>query len=160
MKIEIKTPNWEPKAEHLRRLVPDYFQPARNAATLKVAQTAQDKLKEEGRPSTSPVQWDSERQRRAFFATNGFGGGIPHRRTGEYQDGWKIEPLDNRVRLYNDTPGAVHVSGGFTGLIQSSIHKGRWVLAKPIVGEMLNSVKDAQTEAIRQAILDFYADQP
>lgn len=29
-----------------------------------------------------PIRWTSERQRRAFFATDGFGRGIPTRRTG------------------------------------------------------------------------------
>jgi hypothetical protein len=29
-----------------------------------------------------PIQWTSEKQRRAYFATNGFGAGIPYRRTG------------------------------------------------------------------------------
>lgn len=30
-----------------------------------------------------PIQWTSEKQRRAYFATNGFGAGIPYKRTGE-----------------------------------------------------------------------------
>ena len=29
-----------------------------------------------------PVRWDSEKQRRAYFATNGCGKRIPYRRTG------------------------------------------------------------------------------
>lgn len=35
-----------------------------------------------------PLRWKSERQRRAFFATNGFGGGIPHIRTGALEAAW------------------------------------------------------------------------
>ncbi len=31
--------------------------------------------------SDAPFVWSSERQRRAYFATNGFGGGIPYSRT-------------------------------------------------------------------------------
>ena len=30
-----------------------------------------------------PIEWETERQRRAFFATDGFGGGIPSKRSGE-----------------------------------------------------------------------------
>lgn len=31
--------------------------------------------------SSAPFVWSSEKQRRAYFATNGFGGGIPYQRT-------------------------------------------------------------------------------
>jgi hypothetical protein len=34
-------------------------------------------------PVKYPIRWTSERQRRAFFATNGFGRGIPTKRTGD-----------------------------------------------------------------------------
>jgi len=37
-----------------------------------------------------PIQWTSEKQRRAFFATKGFGRGIPTKRTGKLQASWKI----------------------------------------------------------------------
>ena len=36
----------------------------------------------------NPYQWQSEKQRRAFFATDGFGGGIPYKRTGNLSAGW------------------------------------------------------------------------
>jgi hypothetical protein len=38
-----------------------------------------------------PIQWKSERQRRAFFATDGFGRGIPTKRTGTVQEGWAMK---------------------------------------------------------------------
>jgi hypothetical protein len=49
-----------------------------------------------GRPY--PLPWTSERQRRAFFATNGFGGGIPHRRRrpSQVQQGWRTEYIQDR----------------------------------------------------------------
>lgn len=37
-----------------------------------------------------PIRWASERQRRAFFASNGFGRGIPTQRTNVLKDGWKL----------------------------------------------------------------------
>ena len=37
-----------------------------------------------------PIEWTSERQRRAFFATNGFGRGIPTKRTGKLQGAWRV----------------------------------------------------------------------
>lgn len=42
-------------------------------------------------PPRYPIRWTSKRQRRAFFATNGFGRGIPTRRTGAIAAGWKAE---------------------------------------------------------------------
>lgn len=35
-------------------------------------------------------EWESEKQRRAFFATDGFGKGIPYSRTGAYARGWDV----------------------------------------------------------------------
>lgn len=43
-----------------------------------------------------PIRWTSEKQRKAFFASNGFGRGIPTQRTNALKDGWK---------LVNDTTG-------------------------------------------------------
>jgi len=36
-----------------------------------------------------PIAWTSERQRRAYFASNGFGHGIPYRRTGGATKAWR-----------------------------------------------------------------------
>lgn len=36
------------------------------------------------------IEWTTERQRRAYFATNGFGRGIPSRRTGGATLQWKV----------------------------------------------------------------------
>lgn len=65
-----------------------------------------------------PIQWQSERQRRAFFATNGFGAGIPYRRTDDYINAWDIElrkTSDNRIDwiISNDDPKARYVGGSF-----------------------------------------------
>ncbi len=40
-------------------------------------------------PVRSPLRWTSERQRRAFFASEGFGRGIPTRRSGTLTRGWR-----------------------------------------------------------------------
>ena len=45
--------------------------------------------KEPGKPSY-PIAWQTERQRRAYFATNGFGAGIPYRRTHALAQGWRL----------------------------------------------------------------------
>lgn len=36
-------------------------------------------------------RWQSDRQRRAYFATNGFGAGIPYQPTGRLTKGWDVE---------------------------------------------------------------------
>jgi hypothetical protein len=53
-----------------------------------------------------PIQWASDKQRRAFFATNGFGGGIPYRRTRNLQKSW--------VFAIDDYPNGAEVSIGNT----------------------------------------------
>jgi hypothetical protein len=37
-----------------------------------------------------PIRWSSERQRRAFFASNGFGRGIPTKRSHAMSQAWQV----------------------------------------------------------------------
>ncbi len=57
----------------------------------------------------NPYQWDSEKQRRAYFASNGFGGGIPYRRTQNLARGWKAEGKGVDQVVTNDVPYAKYV---------------------------------------------------
>lgn len=62
----------------------------------------------------NPYVWESEKQRRAYFATNGFGGGIPYQRTGTLKDAWKYTAQNSNwtmVKLENPTPYAKYVQG-------------------------------------------------
>jgi hypothetical protein len=43
-----------------------------------------------GKKGQSVLRWKSERQRRAYFASNGFGGGIPYRRNHRVARGWRV----------------------------------------------------------------------
>jgi len=43
----------------------------------------------------NPFKWTSDRQRRAFFATDGFGGGIPTTRTHEGVNSWTMTEKDS-----------------------------------------------------------------
>ncbi len=45
---------------------------------------------------TYPLRWKSEKQRRAFFATNGFGNGIPYQRTGKLNAGWDVTSVETQ----------------------------------------------------------------
>lgn len=62
----------------------------------------------------NPYQWQSEKQRRAFFATDGFGGGIPYKRTGNLSAGWVYSSTDSNwtsVKIENIESYAGFVMG-------------------------------------------------
>lgn len=62
-----------------------------------------------------PIQWQSKKQRRAFFATNGFGRGIGAKRTGRLKAGWQVKlrygSNEGFLTLKNDVKYAWYVSG-------------------------------------------------
>ena len=58
-----------------------------------------------------PIEWTSDKQRRAFFATNGFGKGIPYRRTGKLQAAWVVEVRGNAIVVENKSAIAKYVVG-------------------------------------------------
>lgn len=108
-----------------------------NADIQLVLEAAQQELAQPGNPITYPVQWDSERQRRAYFATNGFGGGIPSKRTGDYNAGWSVKQTGTgtarEFTLSNKVPYAKYVGGTAYGKGQSRIHRGRWMIVQDVV---------------------------
>lgn len=66
-------------------------------------------------PVKRPFKWQSDRQRRAYFATNGFGHGIPYVRTNALRDSWSVRvrsKLDSSIyTVENDTDYADFVMG-------------------------------------------------
>lgn len=115
---------------------------------LATAQRVQRRMQQPGQPVTYPIQWDSVRQRRAFFASNGFGHGIPYRRQGRYEQGWKLKTNPNGVELQNRTQAARFVAGLRSGRDisrgkkQSNIHRGRWPLFRTVADEELRKLLD------------------
>ena len=90
------------------------------------AKRVQKRMNVEGDEITYPVQWDSAKQRRAFFATNGFGKGIPYQRTFASASTWQVQTFASGVSL-----SAPHPAGAVSGMPnrnfwQSRIHRGRW----------------------------------
>ena len=69
----------------------------------------------------APFEWSSEKQRRAFFATDGFGRGIPTIRTFELARSGKFAVVKKFKSLYitytNNTPYFKWVQGQFTQII-------------------------------------------
>ena len=64
------------------RRLGDYFARLSDRRVREAVEGAREELSIPAPEPTYPIQWDSERQRRAFFATDGFGRGIPTERTG------------------------------------------------------------------------------
>lgn len=94
------------------------------AVLQETARNVKTRMSETGSPSTSPVAWDSEKQRRAFFASDGFGQGIPYHRTGAYERSWTVKKETSGAVLMAPSPAAA--IGGFPAGWQSSIHRDRW----------------------------------
>lgn len=71
------------------------------------------------------LEWTSERQRRAYWASNGFGAGIPFQRSGKIPNAWAI---DGRARaggyditVQNTAPGAKFVYGSLAISIPQAV---------------------------------------
>ncbi len=62
-----------------------------------------------------PIQWASEKQRRAYFATNGFGKGIPYKRSGKQSRSWEVKYIftqaDGILTLESSSPVTPFVQG-------------------------------------------------
>jgi hypothetical protein len=70
-------------------------------------------------PVVYPIEWTSEKQRKAFFASNGFGRGIPTKRTAALNEGWlsvstTIPGLGTNILIWNTKDYTQFVVGRFT----------------------------------------------
>lgn len=100
-------------------------------ALFETAQAIHESLQEEGDPVRYPIDWDTEVQKRAYFATGGFGSGIPYQRTHAYRYGGEPTREEFGARIYKPHPAGA-IGGTFSGW-QSSIHRGRWKLIMFVV---------------------------
>lgn len=100
-------------------------------------------------PSPRRVRWDSEKQRAAFFATNGFGGGIPYMRTGTYGKSWIIRRNPRAARamagysLIGNARYSKYVGGDAYGTSQSRIHGNRWAKVRTSVEKEMKPLPGA-----------------
>lgn len=103
-------------------------------------------LSAEPGPPRYPIRWKSTKQRRAFFATNGFGRGIPTKRSGALSSSWKVRTVfsadGGEIIARNDTPYARYVQGDDA----QPFHIDRWPQAAPIVVKYLPIYEDALIE--------------
>lgn len=124
---------------------------------LRAVQNIRDEMREEGKPIVYPVQWDSTKQRKAFFATNGFGRGIPTKRTGASVNAWKAIAIQDGAQVSNPLAHIVYLSGQsiFAGSRrQSRIHEGRWklfnVVAKAIISRLPQSIRSRLIQSVSE----------
>lgn len=128
--------------------IPQRFHNAMKGREGRLANRALDRLtREPGRP-IYPLRWASERQRRAFFASQGFGGGIPTRRDGSLLEGWRVEYVilndeAGGILLYNDDPAVEFVQGD---LAQPFHLDTGWVQIDDVVDDFYREAGDQAVE--------------
>jgi hypothetical protein len=106
-------------------------------------------MRRPGLPVRYPIQWDSEKQRRAYFATGGFGNGIPYERTGATEQAWENTAIANGYLVSNVGHKAVFVYGSASGIGQSRIHAGRWRLFRPVVDAVVARLPEKILQALK-----------
>lgn len=102
-----------------------------DAALDVIVPDALSELGHEPGPVKHPVEWESDKQRKAFFATDGFGRGIGAERTHDLSQSWGIVKSmfgnDIVVRFDNPQPYAAFVYGSLSktnpGDYQQRMHK-------------------------------------
>ena len=101
-------------------------QKATKRAELQAAEEILAYMQEPGKPVTYPINWDSPKQRRYVMWLLRSTNNLPYKRTGRYNDAWKIVPARGGYKVINKWKGSPYVAGKIDGTGQSKIHKGRW----------------------------------
>lgn len=101
-----------------------------------------DLLRFDAPPVHYPIQWTSERQRRAFFATDGFGRGIPTRRTDKINQ-WRYEVIGNALVIQNNADHLIYVRGTFRSIapMQRFHMNTGWTPIMPLHDEVMQLLK-------------------
>jgi hypothetical protein len=146
--------NIQSVVNRLKRLGTNLFGSAEDVLWM-AAQDVRDAMGESGEAVTYPVQWDSEKQRRAFFATNGFGNGIPYQRKGTYESSWVATKVSLGAEIGSNSPAARYVGGSANpgGPGQSRIHRGRWKLFRETVDARLRDLPRRVIEQLRVVVV-------
>jgi len=133
--------------ERLRAALPTISRKRLYDAAMEI----QARMSIEGTLPKYPIHWDSDLQRRAFFRSKGFGGGIPTTRTSKYIRGWKVERADSGYTVVNNTPRAKFIGGSAAGTGQSQIHVGRWRLFR----DQADFVRKSLPKLVRDNLREF-----
>jgi hypothetical protein len=94
-----------------------------------------------------PIRWTSEKQRRAYFATDGFGAGIPYKRTGRLPAAWRVEsaigPGGLTISITNPSKAAPFVYGRWKQQFHTDTG---WPDARPIIDKIIEATRPALVE--------------
>lgn len=126
----------------------EHYKRAGKKTLAEVSEAIRRRMSEEGKPSTSPVKWDSPKQRRAYFATDGFGHGIPYVRKGNYGRGWTVTEIRSGYKIANGHPAGAIGGRPATGW-QSRIHRGRWNYLPKIFAQEIHKLPRILLENLR-----------
>jgi hypothetical protein len=129
----------------LGKAIPDISRKRLYDAAVEIRQ----RVSKAGSKIKHPVNWDSVKQRIAFFASGGFGQGIPYRRRGKFEKSWKIKPVERGYKVFSSYPKSVFVSGLFSGKGQSNINKGRWTLFRTAINAVLKKLPKAVVNSLK-----------
>lgn len=129
------------------RKAPGLMVTAYTRATRRLRARMLQELRQAGKPPQYPLDWQTPKQRKAFFASNGFGGGIPSQRTGELEAGYKVDiaPLESNAAamvITNSAPHARYVSGEQV----QRMHIDRWVQVVDVAVEYEAQANDILIE--------------
>jgi hypothetical protein len=114
---------------------PASLSPVFTKKSLQVRNQIRDEMRKVPARPSYPIQWASVKQRKAFFASNGFDRGIPTVRTGEYAKAWNVvfqgfgRNDGGVIQLENDRPEARYIGGGDA----QPFHIDRWPQAVDVV---------------------------
>ena len=118
--------------------------------TLQIYQrllSARTRLRRPGKRPFLPIRWVNPKQRRAFYASEGFGGGIPHIRRGS-EAAWELIKIENGYMLTNKSSGAKWIWGDAYGNDQSKILVDNWPNFRDVTEQELEGLPDAIGENI------------
>lgn len=128
------------------------FQNAMKGRKGQLANVALAKIRRVPGDPVYPIRWTNERQRRAFFASKGFGRGIPTKRTNKIINAWDAEfvPTDDGGMLVMSNPyeAAQFIFGPNT---QGFHLDTGYVQLDDVAQDFFNEAEDA-------AVVVFYAD--
>lgn len=132
--------------ENLRRKIPLVSRKRMYDAAVAI----RHEMKRPGAKPSGPIQWDSPKQRQAFFASEGFGAGIPTKRNSEYIRGWQVIRSENGYDVGNPLAHAKFIGGTARSTRrQSRIHRGRWNLFKVVKDKILAGLPKAVRESLQ-----------
>lgn len=111
----------------------------------------QSRLNETPKPVSYPLDWDSDLQRMAFFASNGFGGGIPHTRSGDTT--WTMtSPFGNEIDLFAPHPAGAAFGMPSWNWWRSKIHRPNWPDLREILTDELATLPASILERLKVVV--------